>query len=87
MTLPNRDPPFTVWRGEYPFGVDDSFFLRTVAVGQTYADKEPGQRPSEARFREEFEALRGTRHRRPRDYLANLSTDGRIPTARRLSTC
>lgn len=43
----------------YAFGRDDSVFPNVVNAARKYADKEPGQRPEEARFREEMESLRG----------------------------
>ncbi len=53
------DGPVTVWCGNYRFGRDDSFFPRFVKVARKYADKEPDQRPEEARFRKAMESLRG----------------------------
>jgi hypothetical protein len=53
------DRPVTVWCGNYAFGRDDSVFPNVVDAARKYADKDPGQRPEEARFREEIESLRG----------------------------
>jgi hypothetical protein len=59
--------PITVWCGNYAFGRDDSVFPKIVNAARKYADKQPDQRPDEARFREEMERLRGV-----------VTTDGQV---------
>jgi hypothetical protein len=48
----------TVWCGNYRFKRDDQFFLGVVKAGRDYADREPGQRPTETAFRAEMDRLR-----------------------------
>lgn len=59
----------TAWCGNYGFKRDDSFFMEVVKAGRDYADREPGQRPTEEALRAEMERLRGTA---PEDALVLL---------------
>ncbi len=49
------------WRkrlcGNYQFGGDDYFLRRAATIGRKSVDKSPGERPSEASFREALEDL------------------------------
>jgi hypothetical protein len=46
-----------VWRGNYRFGRNDSFYKHAVKLGKD-VDKRPAERPSEEYFREQLEGLR-----------------------------
>jgi hypothetical protein len=55
--MPDRDGHLTAWHGEYAFGQDDSFFPKAVDLARSYADREPGKRPTDAEFRSELQVL------------------------------
>jgi hypothetical protein len=84
------DGRVTIWRGNYRFGADDTFFPSVVTIARKYVDKKPEQRPPSVDFYEQLERLRASAPKDGHVLLDQLShrwTHPQCPPALYVVTC